>query len=244
MSERFPQLFAGLLALALGLVIGSAFTAGAVKNIRRGEDDIQVTGSARRPIRSDYVVWRLAATSQYAALPEASASLAGYVGQIRQFLRASGVADSSLTIRPVETEPVYAMTEQGVPTGDLVGYRLTQRFEVRSADVDGVTTLSQRATQLINEGVPLVSLAPEYLYTRLSEVRTEMLAEATQDARRRAEAIARSAGSSLGTVRSARMGVFQITPRNSTEVSDYGINDTSSLDKDITAVVRVTFAVD
>ena len=45
-------------------------------------------------------------------------------------------------------------------------------------------------------------------------------------------------------MRSVRMGVFQITPRHSTEVSDYGINDTSSLEKDITAVVRVTFAVD
>jgi hypothetical protein len=71
-----------------------------------------------------------------------------------------------------------------------------------------------------------------------------MLSEATQDARARADAIARSAGGEIGAVRSVRMGVFQITPRHSTEVSDYGINDTSSLEKDITAVVRVTFAVD
>ena len=88
-----------------------------------------------------------------------------------------------------------------------------------------------------------MSQPPEYLYTKLADVRTVMLGEATKDARTRAESIARAAGSDIGAVREVRMGVFQITPRNSTEVNDYGINDTSSLEKDITAVVRVTFAV-
>lgn len=244
MSERFPQLFWGMIALAVGLVAASALTAGAVKNIRRADDEIQVTGSARRPIRSDFVVWRLSATSQAPTLQEASASLGGHSQRILAFLRQNTVADSVLTMRAVETEPVYRMLETGATTGEIVGYRLTQRFEVRSTDVNGVTALTQRANALINEGVPLVSPAPEYLYTRLAEVRTQMLADATEDARRRAEAIATSVGSEIGGVRSARMGVFQITPRNSTEVSDYGINDTSSLEKDITAVVRVSFSVD
>lgn len=86
-------------------------------------------------------------------------------------------------------------------------------------------------------------MSPEYLYTRLADIRVAMLGEATRDARERAAVIATAAGSEIGAVRSARMGVFQITPRHSTEVSDYGINDVSSLEKDITAVVRVTFAV-
>ena len=60
----------------------------------------------------------------------------------------------------------------------------------------------------------------------------------------RAEQIAKSTGSSIGSVRTARMGVLQITPADSTEVSDSGMNDTSSLEKDITAVVNIGFAVD
>jgi hypothetical protein len=70
-----------------------------------------------------------------------------------------------------------------------------------------------------------------------------MVAEATKDAKARAEAIARSTGNRVGTVRSAQTGVFQITARNLTEVSDSGIYDTSSLEKDITAVVSVTFVI-
>ena len=242
-SEKFPQLFAGLAALALALVLAAVIGAGAFRAAKRAGDQIEVTGSAKKQIRSDYAVLRLSVSAQDASLQGAYAALTGNANQVRGFLRQSGVADSLVTERPIETENLYRVSESGMTTGELVGYRLTQRWEVRSADVNGITTLSQRATGLINQGVPLQSGSPEYLYTKLNEVRTQMLAEATEDAKRRAESIAKSAGADIGAVRSARMGVFQITPRNSTEVSDYGINDTSSLEKDITAVVRVTFAV-
>jgi hypothetical protein len=70
-----------------------------------------------------------------------------------------------------------------------------------------------------------------------------MLSEATADARQRAEQILKSAGSRLGPVRSVRTGVFQITRPHSTEVSDYGMYDTSTIEKDITAVLTLSFAV-
>jgi uncharacterized protein len=183
-------------------------------------------------------------TAQGATLQEASANVADPSQRVLTFLRQNAVADSVLTMGVLSPEPVFRVLENGTTTSEVIGYRVTQPFEVRSTDVDAIKALTQRADVLIREGVPVSSGAPEYLYTRLAEIRTQMLADATEDARRRAEAIAKSVGSEIGAVRSARMGVFQITPRNSTEVSDYGINDTSSLEKDITAVVRVTFAVD
>ncbi len=244
MSERFPQLFWGMIALAAGLVVGSALTAGAVKNMRRGDEQIEVTGSARRPIRSDVAIWRLSVTAQGTTLQQASAGVDGPTQRVLTFLRQNAVPDSVLTIGALSPEPLFRILENGQATSEVVAYRVTQHFELRSTDVAGIKALERRAAALIREGVPLNSQPPEYLYTKLAEVRTQMLADATEDARRRADAIARSAGSEIGAVRNARMGVFQITPRNSTEVSDYGINDTSSLDKDITAVVRVTFSVD
>jgi len=70
-----------------------------------------------------------------------------------------------------------------------------------------------------------------------------LLALATKDAHDRALSMAEAVGSDIGAVRSAKMGVFQITRPYSTDVSDYGIYDTSWIEKQITAVVRVTFAV-
>jgi uncharacterized protein len=241
-SDRFPQLFYGLVALALALVVAAFVGAEAVEDFRNS-DEISVTGSARRPIRSDFIVWRGTVNTQGATSQQAYQELRRNTDRIRAWLEQNGVADSLVTWRAVESSAIPEFTEQGRETGRVLGHRLGQWFEIRSADVDGIARLAQQSGELINEGVPFVGMSPEYLFTGLADIRSEMLAAAAEDARNRAEAIARSTGSRVGTVRNARMGVFQITPRNSTEVSDYGINDTSSLDKDITAVVRLTFSL-
>ena len=234
----------GLLAIAAALVLSAFIAAGAAVKVKRAADAITVTGSAKRPIRSDFIVWRGTVAGQQPSLAESADELERYVTRTRAFLAAKGIPDSAITWRAVETMPMPEISPSGRETGRIYAYRLQRMFEVRSPDVDRIAQIAQSTGEVIREGVPLTAFPPEYLFTRLTEVRTEMLAEATKDARTRAEAIAESAGSGIGPVREARMGVFQITPRHSTEVSDYGINDVSSVDKDITAVVRVTFAVD
>ena len=128
-------------------------------------------------------------------------------------------------------------------TGQVTGYRLQQNVEVRSTDVEKIAAISRAATELINQGIQFESYPPEYLYTKLADLKVEMLARATTDARSRAAEMAKNAGSRIGKLRSARMGVFQITPAFSNAISDYGVNDTSSLLKDITAVVTLSFEV-
>ncbi len=71
-----------------------------------------------------------------------------------------------------------------------------------------------------------------------------MLAKATRDARARARAIAREAGSGIGAITSADTGLFQITRPNSTETGDGGSYDTRTIDKDITTIMAVTFRVE
>ena len=89
-----------------------------------------------------------------------------------------------------------------------------------------------------------VSGAPEYTYTKLDELKIEMLAKASENAKERAASMVKATGNKIGFMRSARMGVFQITPISSTEVSDWGVNDTSSLEKKVTAVVSASFAIE
>ena len=243
MSERFPQLFWGLVAFSLAIVIGSVAGSLAVRDIKRARNEVTVTGSARRPVRSDFIVWRAGVSTQQPSLTAAYQQLKTHSDRVRAYLRTHGVADSLVTERAVDVAEVPEYTSQGRPTGRLLGYRLTQFYEVRSSDVAGISRVSQQINELIPEGVPLVPQPPEYLFTHLGELRVQMLADASKDARNRAEAMSQSTGTKIGPARSVRMGVFQITPRNSTEVSDYGINDVSSLEKDITSVVRVTFSV-
>lgn len=241
--ERFPQLFAGLTLLSIALVIGSSIWAGAVRNLKRADDALTITGSAKRTIESDYIVWRVALSSQQPTAQAAYTELTAWKSRVQNYLKDAKVPAAAISLASLETSPVPELIN-GRETGKTLAYRLSQRLEIRSSEVRRYAQLSQQITELINEGIPLTSEPPEYLYNALGKLRIELVAEATKDAKARAEAIASSTGNRVGGVRSADTGVFQLTPRNSTRVSNEGIYDTTSIEKDLTAVVSVKFGIE
>ena len=93
------------------------------------------------------------------------------------------------------------------------------------------------------QGVPLASDTPEYVYTKLPSLRPQLIRAAIRDAQLRARVLVDATGAELGKVRGVTVGVFQVTSPNSTEVEDYGAYETSTLRKDVTGVVNVTFAL-
>jgi uncharacterized protein len=242
--ERNGNVFNAGFALAVALVLSSIVGAWAYTHAKNGEQVITVTGSARKRIKSDLVVWRAGVSYQATELSDAYKALSENVPRVKQYLISKGVAENQITISSISSTTLHQKTSDGEETGEITGYSLRQELMVRSNDVDKIERLAREATELINQGILLESNPPEYLYTKLGDLKIEMLAEAAKDAKVRAQQIASSTGSSIGSVRTARMGVMQITPADSNDVSDSGMNDTSSLEKDITAVVNVGFAVD
>ncbi len=241
--EHFPQLFAGLMALSLSLVMSSFIFTRALREFKQANDVLMVTGSAKRPIQSDYIVLGFSVSSQEPTAQAAYQNLKSQTERLQAYLQEQQVPDDAITLGAINRYTIPEVAVNGRETGQILAYRLSQHLEIRSAQVEKYTELSQQANELINEGINLVSEPPQYLYTQLSQLRVEMVAEATKDAKARAVAIAKSTGNRVGAIRSAKTGVFQITSRNSTDVSDYGIYDTSSLEKDITAVVSVQFGM-
>lgn len=227
-------------ALVLSTVIGGWFF---VKG-KRGDQTITVTGSAKKRITSDLVVWKSAISYQAPVLSEAYRSLSEAVPKVKAYLVSKGIPENQITVSAISSQTLHAKNSDGIDTSEINGYSLRQELSVRSTEVQKIAQIAREATELINQGILIESMAPEYLYTKLGDLKIEMLAEAAKDAKVRAEQIAQSTGSSIGSVRTARMGVLQITAADSNEVSDYGMNDTTSLEKDITAVVNIGFAVD
>jgi uncharacterized protein len=233
----------GLVAIAAAIAFGAISLSGAARAIGRKDDVLSVTGSARRPITADLGIWEGSVVVQAGSVSDAYAEVTRYTDRVRAWLTARKLPDGAVTVRPVETQRMMAVNENGQETGQLVGYKLTQAIEVRLPDAKALQTLAQEISALAGDGIPISAEKPRYLYTKLPELRVAMMGEATADARARAEAIAKAAGSTVGLVRSAQTGVVQITPRFSTEVSDYGMNDETSIEKDITTVVKISFGL-
>ena len=209
----------GVCIAAATIVASVILSQGFIRVIKMTREQITVTGSANKQIISDYVVWQASVTVRDPDLAKGYKRLAADLDKVKKYLLAKGVPEQELVIPQVNTEQLYKKDEHGNDTNEFMDNRLTQLVEVRSENVSKITQVSREVTELIDLGVQLNSGAPEYLYRKLDELKLEM-------------------------IRSARMGVLQITPSTSTDVSDMGINDTTSLDKKVTAVVTASFAIE
>lgn len=239
-----PGRIIGGLIVALAVIGSTMIMAKAIERVR-SDNSIQITGSAKRRIRSDLIIWTAQVTTQAPTMSAAYKSLAASLPKVTSFLEKKGIPKTQVVVSAVSIRRLHPHDKDGRELQEQVsGYAMDQTVEVRSPDVDKVAQVAREATQLIEEGVELESRPPEFHYTKLGELKIQMLAEAAKDSRVRAEQIASSTGAKIGPVRSARMGVIQINAADSTDVSNEGNNDTSSIDKDILTVVAATFALE
>ena len=230
--------------IAIAIVVAAWLLGGALVDFKRAGDTISVTGSAKRAIVSDLIIWRGELYSQQPTKQAAYDDVKRYAEKFEAFLKENNVPAEEYSFGSLNTQQIEEYDSNYRPTGRIRAYRMNRSFRVESERVDEIAALALRAGDLVSEGVSLNSWQPEYIYTKLADLRQEMLGEATKDAKARAEVMAEASGAELGKLRSAHMGVFQITQPHSTEVSGYGMYDTSTKEKDITAVAKVSFALD
>lgn len=246
------QLLAALLVVSLptgGSFVTSTWVASRAY-LKRGEQQeksvrtLDVTGSAKKAIVSDLAVWFILVAGEGKTLEDAYQKQAASGAKVVEFLSQKGFAADAVKPGPIHTEAHYRKDEKGNATRDITSYELSRRYEIRTGDVQRVEKAAGEVTEILKTGAHVESLAPEFIYTKLADLKIEMIGEATRNARERAEKIASNSGCRIGAVKDARAGVLQITRPWSTEVTSGGANDTSSIDKDVSSVVHLTMVIE
>jgi uncharacterized protein len=235
-------------AVGAGIIsLGAIGTAGLVTNTwkqnRELNQTLSVTGSAKKSIKADLGILAGSLGANGFSQQEANEELARQAKLLAKTFGDAGFDAAKIDRAPVFFEGVYETNEQGNSTGVIRGWNAFQRYEVRSNDVEKIKKLSLSIGDVVNNGVSFQVSPPQYLYTKLADVRIDMQEQATKDAKRRAERIVKATGQDLGNLRDASMGVIQVTAKDATEFEDTGTLDTSAIEKDITAVVRLSFAI-
>ncbi|OGO77413.1 MAG: hypothetical protein A2Y23_08400 [Clostridiales bacterium GWB2_37_7] len=229
--------------LTLGLVFSSYIITMGVKDMKGPGNSLTVKGSAKQQITSDLVVWTGSFSTQSQILSDAFKNLKESESKVKAYLIKQGINEKDIVFSSINTGTNYVILPNGAYSNQIDSYRLYQYVEIKSNEIEKITSISRSATDLINEGVEFQSNPPQYFYTKLADLKIDMIALATQDAKLRAEKMLNATGNKVGKLNSASVGVFQITPLYSGEISDYGINDTSSIEKEITSVVTCEFEV-
>lgn len=233
---------------AVAILAGSALLGKAYKDRGKVDGKIRVTGLGQSDFTSDLIVWEGSFDAMKRDIKEAYSALEEKKDAISAYLERQSVSSEEIIYSAVRTstENKSIYNDKGDYIGtEFVGYRLSQTVQIESADVNKIEEVSRDITQLLNEGVQLYSEAPRYYYTKMADLKIEMISKATEDARIRAETIAEQSGGGLADLESAKMGVFQITGQNSKE--DYswgGTYNTSSKEKTASITMKLVYEVE
>jgi hypothetical protein len=238
---HIPELFLGLLALAVAAVLVAHVVSGTIRDVKPRHDTITVTGSARRPISADLVQWSVGVSAVANTPAQAAVQLNGDLARTRRFLVQAGIPSAAVSPSVVSTE---TLVEKIGKNRVRRTYRVSQSLDVQTRKLDVVQSVATTLGDLIADGIDVSADRPAWISTDLARAKLETLASATANAKERAEILVKGLGGHLGRMRSSSLGVYQVTPRFSTDISDYGVNDTSSRDKDVNAVVSATFDVE
>ncbi len=234
---------AGISIIVAALAVSISFynTKGPVKTV-------SVVGLAEKDFVSDLIVWNLSMEILDMNLQSGYAKIKEQNNIVREYLLGKGIPESELVFNAIDTREDYQYdwdSRSGRNIQTFRGYKLVQSIRIESQEVEKIEKIAREVSELLDKGIQINAYSPEYYYTKLADLKIEMLANAAQDARNRAETIAINAGASLGGLKLANMGVFQITAPNSAN-EDYtwgGAFNTSSKNKRASINMRLTYFV-
>lgn len=227
------------LCLAVGLIFAALIT---TNNLSK--DSISVTGSAFEIVKSDSANWTFSLKAREATKVQAYRTIKEQLPVVKEYLLAKGFNEEQIEIKLANSYESYKSNPNGSYSNVVEFYNYEQPIKISSSDVEKIKEISTDYQELLEKGINISSYEePQYHYSKLAELKVKLLKEATTDARNRAKSMLKSNHNNIGKIRSARMGVFQITPVDSNDVSDSGYNDLSSIEKKVTAVANVTFAI-
>ena len=214
----------------------------------RNTSGITATGSANCNFESDLIVWRGSFTTIGDTTADAYDTIKKDAELIKKYLLENNITQEEIVFSSVNimqnTTSLY--NDNGDYIGEVPnGYTLRQEVSITSNDVDKVEKISRDISALIESGVQLTSDSPEYYYTKLDELKLQLIEQATENAKQRVDIIAKNSNAKLGELLSANLGVFQITAQNSAseEFSYGGTFNTSSRNKTATITVNLNYSI-
>jgi len=228
------------LLVGLGLALGGWFIGNGFLKGRAADRYVTVKGVSERVVTADVALWPLRFVSTDDDLNRAQEEIKKSHERILAFLQRHGIDADDAEVQRLDVTDRLADPYRSGPMKSR--YIISQTVMVRSSEPETIAQASQAVGELVDAGVVLSSnrgpySGPTFLFTRLSELKPDMIAEATAKARRGAEQFAQDSGSRIGGIRRANQGVFVIQPRDKAP----GVTEGSQLHKKVRVVSTVAY---
>ena len=231
---RRPQTQALLAAsgiLAIGMIAGGYLLGDGLTRARMADRSVTVRGLAERDVMADLATWTISYSASAGDLSSAQASVDRDTAAIRAFFEELGFPADALQPTGVN---VSSFVNDGIPT-----FTVRQRMTLRTTDIERAQRAVRRQFDLVRRGVLLEEgSGMAYTFTKLNDIKPEMVAAATKNAREAAEQFANDSGTGVGGIKQATQGYFEINARDG-DGGGWGVADTPF--KQVRVVTTIDF---
>lgn len=222
--------------LAIGLTFGGYFIGQTMYNAKVALNTAEAKGLAEKRVKADRAHWEVTykiAGLARANIPQLYEKSEQNQQTIINLLKENGFATDEIKPGIIR----YSYREFRDENQNLVDERhvLTGKISIETEQVDLISKVRARINKLIASGIQIDNHPPKYYFTKLNDIKPEMLKEAAQNARIAANEFAINAGAKVGRIRSARQGGFIVRDAG----KEFG--DTTTIDKDVRIVTTINF---
>ncbi len=230
-----PLVLTSTAILSVALVLGGYLLGDGLTRMKMAERSVTVRGLAEREVMADLATWTISYSATAGDMASAQASVDRDAASIRAFFDGLGFPEDA--VQPTGAN-VSSYTNEGV-----TNFTVRQRMTLRTTDIERAQRAVRQQSDLVRRGVLLEEgSGMAYTFTKLNDIKPEMVAEATQDARASAEQFAEDSGSGVGGIRQATQGYFEIYARDGDSGGGWGVADTPF--KKVRVVTTVDFYLD
>ena len=234
-SNQGGHFFLGVF-LAVGLALCGYFVGQTMYNAKVAVNTAEAKGLAERRVKADRANWDIIHTvtgSKKEEIPSLYTLAETHQKTIINLLKEHGFEDNEIDIGVLD----YRYQEFRDEDQKLVDqtHQLIGTISVETQKVEKVNQARTTVSKLIAQGIDIENRVPRYRFTKLNDIKPDMLREATKNARIAASEFAENAGAKVGSIRSARQGNFFISDAG----EEYG--DTRKIEKDVRVVTTIDF---
>lgn len=225
--------------LAFGIILGGFFPGYYYYKAKTNANSVVVKGLAEQDVKADLAIWNIKFVVTGNNLQVAVGQVEEQTSIIKNFLAKNNILENEINVNVLQTNDLTANPYRNV-NDNPVRFILTQEIIVKSSNVDNIAKTLNKSTELVNKGIVFnqeYGSPVTYLFTKLNDIKPQMLAVATQNAKKAAAEFAQNSGSRVGNIRHANQGTFSILP------AEQGLNfsESTQINKKVRVVSTVEY---
>jgi len=222
---------------SMGLTTSGYVLGDGLRRAKMAERTVTVRGVSERDVTADLATWTVSFSDEGTTLAPVQASVDQKSRAVRAFFAQAGFKPNEISDTAIRASQQYDKDrEQERVT-------VSRSIQLRSRDAMKVRAAYARQSELIRDGVPMSGSYVSYVFTRLNELKPQMIAEANRNARRSAEQFARDSGAEVGRIKTASQGYFSVGARDGDTCEDCGSSGSDSPFQKVRVVTTIDYDI-